>query len=97
MATIYKLLDPDTLEVRYIGVTRIKLSRRLNVHLRHGRLKLSRSKLYEWIHALLNEGKKPIIQSIMDVKNTDAKECELVMIQSFKLIGHPLLNTYKMY
>ena len=98
MATIYKLLDPDTNEVRYIGMTHLKMNKRLAVHVRKAALYLNNTKLSDWIRELLSEGKKPLIVPILEIENKKiAYEAELTMIQAFKLVGHPLLNMRRMY
>lgn len=99
MATLYKLLDPDTHEVRYIGVTTIPyLNSRLCVHIRKARLGIkSNPALSDWINELLAKGKKPLIKAIMEVDKKDKLEAETTLIQAFKLVGHNLFNRYKMY
>lgn len=98
MAIIYKLLDPDTKEVRYIGATTMRfLNSRLCVHVRKARLDIATSRLTDWIKTLIAQGKKPLIETIMLVDDKERFEAETTLIQAFKLVGHPLLNTYKMY
>lgn len=97
MRTIYKILDPITHEVRYIGVTKLQLRKRLGIHVRKAREEICKSKFYRWLKELNAQGIKPIIEPIMQVPIKDSFYAELVLIQAFKIVGHPLLNTYKMY
>ena len=53
---IYKLIDEDTLEIRYIGVTTRTLEERLYQHLHDAKLKGTRKR--HWIHKLKQNGKK---------------------------------------
>lgn len=93
MATIYKIIDPNTDEVRYIGLTSLKLDKRLSVHIRKAVKHLNNTNLSAWIRELLAKGLKPKIVAIMETNDKEAAyEAELTLIQAFKLVGHPLLN-----
>ena len=60
---IYKLIDPYTEEIRYIGVTTRKLSERLSQHCCDGKYKTGNHKVH-WIKSILNKNERPIIELI---------------------------------
>ena len=60
--TIYKLIDPITNEIRYIGLTFNELKQRLKSHCSEK----SKSHKSNWIQSLRNKGLRPIIESIED-------------------------------
>jgi hypothetical protein len=73
MTKIYKLLDPDTHEVKYIGKTIQTLKKRLSGHIT--KAKYSRSSYVScWIYSLLEVGKKPIIELIEECDNWIERE-----------------------
>jgi hypothetical protein len=88
MVNIYKILNPDTLEVKYIGKTTEALNRRLNKHI-HNRGKTIMSK---WClkYKLLN--KRPIIQLIERITFDKWEEREKYWISYYKNQGYNLLN-----
>lgn len=89
--TIYKLIDPITNEVRYIGLTFNDLKQRLKSHCNEK----SKSHKSNWIQKLKSEGFKPIIESIEDNISTYDECCEreIFYIEKFKLDGHRLTNS----
>ena len=58
---IYKLIDPLTSKIRYIGKTKNSLSVRLSGHLSYSGSNL---KLRSWINSLKTKNLKPIIELI---------------------------------
>jgi len=70
---IYKLIDPLTLEVRYIGVTVGTLSQRLVQHISESKYKKGTHKI-NWIQTLLKNQSKPIIELIEEVYNWEERE-----------------------
>lgn len=73
MVKIYKLIDPETLEVRYVGKTVQPLKKRLSGHITKS--KNSRTAHVNcWIYSLLLKGKKPIIELIEEVENWKERE-----------------------
>lgn len=73
MTKIYKLLDPDTMEIRYIGKTIQPLWKRLSAHI----VKAKRNRTSHvscWIYSLLQQEKKPIIQLIEKTENWVERE-----------------------
>ena len=97
MKTLYKIIDPRNQNVVYIGMTSIPLNKRLLKHETKSRRLVQKSRFNLWLNKLLSEGLKPLIVEIMKVSDESASETEAILISGFKLVGHPLLNTYKMY
>ena len=65
---IYVLKHPDTLEIRYVGKTVRKLSRRLGNHIANAKGNKHNKHLSNWILSILKEGKRPIIELLELVK-----------------------------
>lgn len=74
MVQIYVLKDPRTLEVRYVGATSQKLSRRLTGHLWDTKLKKANSYKINWIKELQKLGLKPLIETIEITDNWVERE-----------------------
>lgn len=88
--TIYKLIDPISNEIRYIGLTFNDLKQRLKSHYYEN----SKSHKSNWIQQLKSRGLKPLIESIEDNILSYAEVCEreIYWIEKYKLEGHPLTN-----
>lgn len=88
--TIYKLIDPETNEVRYIGLTFNTLKQRLKSHF----YDKSKSHKSNWVQKLRSKGLKPIIESIeSDISSYDEVcEREIYWIDKMKNEGQPLTN-----
>jgi group I intron endonuclease len=88
--TIYKLTDPISDEIRYIGLTFNDLKQRLKSHCSEN----SKSHKSNWIQQLKSKGLKPLIESIEgDISSYDyCCEREIYWIDKFKSEGHPLTN-----
>lgn len=88
--TIYKLIDPVSDEIRYIGLTFNTLEKRLGSHLRES----SKSHKCNWIKKLKSQGLKPIIESIEDNISSYDECClrEVYYIDYYKDIGCDLTN-----
>jgi group I intron endonuclease len=88
--TIYKLIDPTDLSIRYIGLTFNDLRQRLKSHLSEP----GKSHKIYWINKLKKQGLKPIIESVEeDISTHDiACEREIYYIEYFKSIGCDLTN-----
>lgn len=93
MYKIYKLIDPTSLEIRYIGRTKETLKRRLSKHLRDS--KLQKSHKSNWIQFLLKNDLKPFIEIIeTDIKSIDeANKLEIYYIKLYKEKGYNLTNS----
>lgn len=69
--TIYCIVDPFTLKVRYIGRTKLPLSERLQYHL--GKAKhlrkygLKTSHTHNWLNQCVDRGKKPVIRKLCEI------------------------------
>jgi hypothetical protein len=89
MYCIYGLLDPDTLELRYIGKTK-QPEKRMKQHLYPNQLK-TKTHRNDWIKSLLQEGKKPgFIILERNVVNSD--EAEIRWIAEMRTMGARLVN-----
>ena len=88
--TIYKLTDPISNEVRYIGLTFNDLKQRLKSHCSER----SKSHKSNWINQLKSKGLKPSIESIEDDISSYDLVCEreIYWIDKYKSEGHPLTN-----
>jgi len=69
MVKIYKLIDPITMEIRYVGKTITSLNDRLKVHIRQSKATKKHTHKEAWIKGLLNQNTKPIIELIEEVEN----------------------------
>lgn len=92
---VYALVDPDTLEVKYIGQTTQRLNVRLNKHLNDAKRRpLACYPVYDWIRLLVAQGKRPIIEAISsNVQSDHLDRLETMWISLFKTWGHELTNT----
>lgn len=61
---IYKLIDPTSLNVKYIGKTTQKLNIRLNHHISKAKSNPNISKKNIWLMSLINNNQKPLIELI---------------------------------
>jgi group I intron endonuclease len=88
--TIYKLIDPNTNQVRYIGLTFNDLKLRLKSHMSEP----GKSHKIFWIKKLKKDGLKPIIESVEENISTYEEAChrEIYYIEYFKSIGCKLTN-----
>lgn len=85
---IYVLKDPETLEVRYVGKTKLSLEKRLKCHLN------LKTKDYRgcWFQSLKNKELIPSIESIEKVSDETWSEREMYWIQYYKKLGAKLVN-----
>ena len=88
MYKIYTLSDPRTGDIRYVGITKMELKKRLNRHVSSAR-KRAPYYVYAWIHKLLEQEKRPVIQLI---ETTDDLYRERFWIQHYRNLGAPLTN-----
>lgn len=95
MVTIYKMLDPDTKQIRYIGKTTQTMKQRLYNHL-HGKQSGHSGEMREWLDELMAQEKEPIMVCITTVDDKWAKAMELGLIFFYKTkLNVPLFNGYK--
>lgn len=92
---IYKLLDPETLQIRYVGYTSKPLETRLIEHIKDSRRSKIQSHKKNWIKKLLDLGKTPTIELLetLDYNIDNAHKIEQVWITFFKKLGHNLVNS----
>jgi hypothetical protein len=86
---IYGLLDPDTLELRYIGKTN-QPEKRMKQHLYASQLK-TKTHRNDWIRSLLQQGKKPAF-IVLEQNVQDADEAEISWIVKTRQLGARLTN-----
>lgn len=90
---IYVLIDPNTLRVRYIGITCQSLNDRLGNHIHDARYRESDNyHKARWIQSLLSNNQKPIIRQIKlcaTREEAEAVESELILKYKDK---HNLVN-----
>ncbi len=72
--SIYKLIDPETNEVRYVGKTIQKLSNRLASHISVSKKDTKKDYCHCWIKSLLFKGLSPIIKLIEETSDIN-REC----------------------
>lgn len=95
MVTIYKMLDPDTKQIRYIGKTTKTIAQRLNGHL-HGRESGQSQEMRDWLDGLIAAGKRPVMEQIAVVEDKQSKSMELGIIYFYKqILKVSLFNGYK--
>jgi hypothetical protein len=90
--SIYALIDPLTDEIRYVGRTVNKLSRRLGEHINTSlRGKIKNTAKREWIEWLLSQGARPSIKLLEVGNQRNFKELEKKWIAKLRPTGR-LLN-----
>lgn len=93
MINIYKLIDPITNEVRYVGKTQTSLLKRLIGHIREleSNINPKFSIKNEWISDLLSKGHAPKIELIEQVEESLTKEKEKYWVNYYSK-SNSLLN-----
>ena len=81
---IYKLLDPTSLEVRYVGKTEKTLKHRLSMHVTTSIKNKSKTHKEAWITGLYLTGIRPLIELIEEVAFEDWQEKEVFWIAQFE-------------
>lgn len=89
MTRIYALIDPESLEIRYIGKTKTDVGRRF---LRHLREKRQGTYKRNWIAALERRGLRPLLDLIDVVSEDEGAETEQYWIAYYRFTGCRLLN-----
>ncbi len=89
--TIYKLIDPTTNQVRYIGLTFNTLKQRLKSHINEN----SKTHKCFWIKKLKSISANPIIEPIEENISSYEEAClrEIFFIEEYKNNGHDLTNS----
>lgn len=80
---IYKLIDPFTNEVRYVGKTEKSLKHRLSMHITTSIKNKNKTHKEAWITQVYNKGKRPIIELIEEVDFSDWQTKEIFWISQF--------------
>lgn len=80
---IYKLIDPITQHIRYVGKT-LNLKQRLRNHIK--RCKINKYHSAVWINSLFNKGLEPIIEIIEICNESNWTEREKYWISFYKNI-----------
>ena len=94
MEKIYKLIDPLTNQVRYIGYTSKPLYKRLAGHVRDS-IRHNKTHKHHWIRTLLDNGKIPIIKLVRRIPKRSEKTWqywENYFISKYKKLGYELTN-----
>ena len=89
--TIYKLIDPITNEIRYIGLTFNDLKQRLKSHCSD----VNKTHKSNWVRKLKSQGFKPIIEPVEENISSYEECCsrEIYYIQYYRNIGCNLTNS----
>jgi hypothetical protein len=80
---IYKLIDPISLEVRYVGKTEKTLKHRLSMHVTTSIKNKNKTHKEAWITGLSFIGLRPLIELIEEVNFEDWQEKEIYWITQF--------------
>ena len=91
---IYVLLDPDTYEVRYVGLSTRGLERPRE-HIRPSSVRRAKGYKGNWLRKLFSEGKTPLIRVIQQwffIPYEDLCAAEVYWINYFNDLGCPLTN-----
>lgn len=81
MYQVYKLIDPRTNKVMYVGCTKLKLSRRLTNHVADTKRFYDRKS--QWVAELLEERMRPIIEIIEECNESNWREREKYWMLQF--------------
>lgn len=92
MFGIYALIDPTTLELRYVGRTKMPLGMRLIAHVRDARSSRINTPKSRWIAEVLAAGRRPEIVELERVGQDEMVSAEEFWIGYFKSIGARLTN-----
>jgi predicted GIY-YIG superfamily endonuclease len=91
MYFLYKLIDPITKEVKYIGYTK-RPKTRLWEHIRDAKVGIKTYKC-DWIRSLIIKNQKPIIEIISNYESQDeAANEEIRLIKELRESGYKLTN-----
>lgn len=90
---MYSLKNPITNEIRYIGITSVRLNARLSQHIYTGKNERKRNTpVSKWIYSLLKQDLKPVIELLDICEEVDWEWIEKYWIEQFKQWGFRLLN-----
>lgn len=90
---IYKLIDPFTSEIRYVGKTHRSLVKRTWEHIDKAKYRMNDNNHRDnWIRQVLSKGGKPRAEVIKEVDESNWEKEEIRQIAKHKKEGHPLTN-----
>lgn len=95
MTTIYKLIDPRTNSIRYVGRTNRTLKERLQSHV--GASHNRSSNFERWMFSFYQKNNQPIILPITKANPKNADKRERYWIKKLSKEGHPLLNRFHVF
>lgn len=84
---IYILKDPESTEVRYVGLTRVP-KKRLHNHCHRA----STPHFRNWVSSLKGIGKLPVMEIVHTANERNAGELESQWILAYQILGADLLN-----
>lgn len=91
--SVYALSDPETDELRYVGMTIKKLEVRLNNHCSEANRKPSASHRTRWLRSVTSRGLRPKIELVEELPDaTSMAEAEEYWITQFRAMGFRLVN-----
>lgn len=92
--TVYTLADPDTDSVRYVGITTMKLNRRLTQHISEARRETRSWHTYKnrWVRQVLDSGKRPLIGAVFEGAGPGWQKAEQEWIRQYEANGCRLTN-----
>jgi len=88
---IYTLSDPQSLQIRYVGVTKRVLSKRIREHVRDAKNGIKTHRC-NWIRQILQSNKYPFIEIVDQVNECEWEFWEQYWISQFKQWGLSLVN-----
>lgn len=92
---IYILIDPNTGEIRYVGLSTRGTKRIKEYFFPSVRKQRKRLYVYCWLNSLFSQGKKPIVRILQQwehIEFSDLCTAEVYWIAYFREIGAPLTN-----
>lgn len=92
MVKIYALLDPFTLEIRYVGKTNRKLETRLREHIYDCIRRPRSSHKVKWINMLISNNAIPMIKILESTEICNSESREKYWIEKLTLEGKDLTN-----
>lgn len=87
---IYKLIDPNTNKIRYVGKS-TNLKRRYRQHTNKKIQQKAKTHLSNWLLTLLNNSQKPILEEIENCEDS-WKEREIFWIKYYRELGYKMCN-----
>ncbi|MEN2424696.1 hypothetical protein AA0N74_01455 [Chromobacterium vaccinii] len=97
LAYIYALIDPDSLQAHYVGMTESP-SLRYRLHHSNASKRLYKSEkreLYLWFRSILENGSRPRMVVLAEVPLNRAKIEERYFIGKLRVAGEPIINRDK--